>query len=129
MKQGLQQCNTGTRHSKVVSMSGKKEVASSAERGNAVTVVTSMNATGTYVLPLIVFPRKNTKEELRDGDLAGSVSACHPSGWIQMDMFTKWFDHFVHFVKPSADDPLSLIVDVKKYLVIGSFTVLFRKIS
>ena len=39
------------KHSKVVSMRGKKEVASltSAERGNLITVVTCMNATGTYV--------------------------------------------------------------------------------
>jgi hypothetical protein len=27
------------------------------------------------------------------------------------DIFTKRFDHFVHFIKPSADDPVFLIVD------------------
>ena len=101
------------RHSKVISMRGKKEVASltSAERGNLITVVTCMNATGTYVPPLIVFPRKNMKQEPMDGAPAVSNSACHPSGWIQTDIFTKWFDHFVHLVKPSADDPVLLIVD------------------
>jgi hypothetical protein len=94
-------------------MSGKKVVASltSAERGNLITVVTCMNATGTYVPPLILFPRKNMKQELMDGARAGSISACHPSGWIQTDIFTEWFDHFVHFVKPSADDPVVLIAD------------------
>jgi hypothetical protein len=47
-------------HSKVVSMSGEKELASltSAKRGNLITVVTCMNATGTYVPPLIVLPKK-----------------------------------------------------------------------
>jgi len=101
------------RRSKVVSLRGKKEVASltSAERGNLITVVTCMNATGTYVPPLIVFPRIKMKQELMDGAPAGSISACHPSGWIQTDIFTKWFDHFVHYVKPSADDPVLLIVD------------------
>jgi hypothetical protein len=46
-------------------MRGKKEVSSltSAERGNLITVVTCMNATGTYVPQLIVFPRKNMKED------------------------------------------------------------------
>jgi hypothetical protein len=58
-----------------------------------------------------VFPRKNMKQELMDGALAGWISACHPSGWIQTGIFTKWFDHFVHFVKLSADDPVLLIVD------------------
>ena len=46
-----------------------------------------------------------------DGIPAGTISACHPSGWIQMDMFTKWFDHFVHCFKSAADDSVLLIVD------------------
>ena len=46
-----------------------------------------------------------------DGAPAGSMSAWSPSGWIQTDIFTEWFDHFVHFFKPSADDPVLLIVD------------------
>ena len=51
------------------------------------------------------------KLELIDGAPAGSISACHPSGWIQTEIFTKWSDYFVHFVKHSADDPVLLIVD------------------
>jgi len=42
---------------------------------------------------------------------AGSITACRPSGWIQKVIFTKLFDNFVHFVKPSAGDPVLLIVD------------------
>ena len=86
-----------------------------------------MNATGTYIPPLIMFQKKNTEEELTDGEPAGSISACHLSCWIQMDIFTKWFNHFVHFTKPSADDSVLLIVDVKMYLVIGSFSILFLR--
>ncbi|KAJ4432782.1 hypothetical protein ANN_21421 [Periplaneta americana] len=101
------------KHRKVIGMKGKKQVASltSSERGNLITIVTCMNAAGTYVPPLVIFPRKNMKEELMDGAPAGSISACHPSGWIQADIFTKWFDHFIQFVKPSADDPALLILD------------------
>jgi hypothetical protein len=51
------------------------------------------------------------KEELKDGAPAVPIAACHPSGWIQTDILTKWFDHFFHFIKPSADDPVLLIVD------------------
>jgi hypothetical protein len=40
----------------------------------------------------------------------GSISACHPSGWVQADLFTEWFDLFFYFVKPSADDHILLIV-------------------
>jgi hypothetical protein len=101
------------KHSKVIAAKGKKQVAAikSSERGNLVTIVTCMNAAGTFVPPLIVFPRKNMKEELMNGAPAGSISACHPSGWIQTHIFTQWFDHFVTFVKPSVDDPAVLILD------------------
>jgi len=61
------------RHSKVISMRGKIEMESltSAERGNLITV-TCMTASGTYVAPLTVFPRKkNMKEKLMDGAPAG----------------------------------------------------------
>jgi hypothetical protein len=95
-------------------MRGKKEMVSltSAERGNLITVVTSMKDTGTNVQPLIVFQKKKKmKQELMDGAPAGSISAYHPSGWTQTDIFTKWFDYFFHFAKPSADDPVLLIVD------------------
>lgn len=46
-----------------------------------------------------------------DGTPARSISACHPSGRIQTVIFTKWFDHFVHFVKPLIDYPVLLVVD------------------
>jgi hypothetical protein len=51
------------------------------------------------------------KVKLMDGGPAGSISDCHPTGWIQTDIFTKLFHHFVHFIKPSADDPALLTVD------------------
>jgi len=70
-----------------------------------------MNATGTDLPPLIVFPSKNMKEELMDVAPAGSVSAGHPRGFVQIGIFTEWLEHFVHFVKPSADDSVLLIVD------------------
>ena len=65
------------RQSKVVIMLGKKGMASptSAERGNLVTVVACMSATATYGPPLIVFPRKNLKEDLMNGEPAGTISA------------------------------------------------------
>ena len=48
------------RHSKVVRMRHKKQMASltSAEKGNLITVVACMNATGIYIPPLIMFPSK-----------------------------------------------------------------------
>jgi len=66
------------RHSKTVSVRRKKEVEcrTSAEKVNLITVATCMNATGKYIPSLIVFPRKNKKEELMDGAPTDLISAC-----------------------------------------------------
>jgi hypothetical protein len=101
------------RNTKVIAMKGKKAVASltSAERGCIITVVTCMNVAGHFVPPLVVFPRKNMHVELMDGTPPGSTYACHVSGWIQADIFTQWFWHFISVTKPTIDDPVSLIPD------------------
>lgn len=101
------------KQSKIIGLKGKKQVCAitSQERGKLVTVVTAMNACGTFVPPLIVFPRKNMSEHLMQGAPTGSIWACHPSGWIQTNIFTQWFSHFVKFTKPTNDDPILLVLD------------------
>ena len=101
------------RSMKVVSLKGKHEVhkVSSAERGSLVTLVTCMSASGNFVPPMFVFPRKRMKDELMDGAPPGSIAGCHPSGWIQSDLFTKWMNHFISYVKPTEKDPVVLILD------------------
>jgi DDE superfamily endonuclease. len=93
---------------KVTSITGKQRVSlSSAERGSLVTNVTCMNATVTNVHHP-VFPRSNMKVELLDSVPPGSISACHKAGWIQKECFTQWFKHFVHSVKLSERDLVTL---------------------
>lgn len=98
---------------KILSVKGKKQVYAlkSLERRKLMTVVTCMNATGIYVPPLIIFPKKNMAEGLLDAALPGAIAACHPSGWIQSDLFTMWFKHFLAFTKPANDDPVLLALD------------------
>ena len=99
--------------SKVISIKGKKQVTklSSAERGKLDTIVTCMNAAGAFVPPLVIFPRKNMKAELLDGAPPGTIAACHPSGWIQLPIFTDWLRHFIHHVHATVADPVVLILD------------------
>ncbi|XP_026316403.1 CENP-B homolog protein 2-like [Hyposmocoma kahamanoa] len=98
---------------KILTMKGKREVhkLSSAERGALVTIVTCMSASGQFIPPLMVFPRKNMKAELLDGAPPVTIGGCHPSGWIQPELFTKWLIHFMSIVKPSKKDPVLLILD------------------
>jgi len=81
------------KHTKILTLKGKRQIISlqSAERGSLVTVVTCMSPIGPFIPPLLVFPRKNIKEELMSGSPPGSCHACHPSGWMQRDIFPSGF--------------------------------------
>lgn len=81
----------------VLALKGKRQVAaiSSAERGSLVTAVTCMGASGIFVPPMLIFPRKNWTARLMRGAPTGCIGACHPTGWIQSYLFTDWFKHFL----------------------------------
>jgi hypothetical protein len=100
-------------HTKILGLKGKRQITSlqSAERGSPVTVGTCMNPTGHLIPPLLAFPRKNMKQELMNGTPPGSIRACHPSGWIQSEIFCQWFHHFIKHTKPIKDDPVILVLD------------------
>jgi hypothetical protein len=99
--------------SKVLGLKGKRQVASlsSAERGALVTVVTCMSASGQFVPPLLIFPRKNVKSELLDGEPPGTICTCHTFRRIQTESFTQWFGQFISVVKHKTDDPVVLVLD------------------
>lgn len=98
---------------KFLQKKGKKQVGviTSAERGMLSTVVIWMAAGVNFIPPFIIFPRKRMKVELQDGAPPGTRFACHSSGWMQLEIFTDWFKHFLKFVKPTEDDPTLLILD------------------
>jgi len=88
-----------------------------------VTVFTSMNATGKYFPPLLVFSGRNMKAELMDGAPPGSTAACHKAGWIQKESSTQWFNYFVRFAKPSIEDHVILTL-VFHYCYSGNIEVI-----
>lgn len=47
---------------------------------------------------------------LMKGAPPGAIGKCHPSGWIQGNLFTDWFNHFLNKTKPTAENPV-LILD------------------
>lgn len=99
--------------SKVLALKGRKQVGclTSAERGQLVTVVVCMNVTGSFIPPLFIFPRRRMKAELMDGSPPGSICVCHPSGWMQLEIFGQWFDHFISCSGSSKNNPVLLILD------------------
>ncbi|KAK2577924.1 hypothetical protein KPH14_011869 [Odynerus spinipes] len=99
--------------SKILSLKGKKQVGlvSSAERDQLTTAGLCVSAAGAYVPPLLIFPRVRMKAELLDGAPPGTIAICHPSGWIQSDIFVHWSNHFIANVKPTKNDPVLLLLD------------------
>lgn len=75
------------------------------------TIVIAMNVTGHFVPPYIIFPRKNMSEQLMRGSPPGAVGVAHPSGWIQMHIFTNWFKHFIKHTNPTPKSKVLLILD------------------
>jgi hypothetical protein len=91
------------KHKKILGLKSKHQISSVqfADRGFLVTVVTCMIPTGPFIPPLLVFTRKYIKLEMMNGTPLGSIHACHPSGWIQSEIFTRWFLNFFKHTKPT----------------------------
>ncbi|XP_062554738.1 uncharacterized protein LOC134219866 [Armigeres subalbatus] len=70
-----------------------------------------MSATGHFVPPFVIFPRVRMTDKLKLGAPPGTVFSCNPSGWMTAEGFNKWFEHFIRHTKPSAEDPVLLILD------------------
>jgi hypothetical protein len=70
-----------------------------------------MGASGIIVPPLITFPLKNANHLLTRGAPPGTIVKYQQFGWISSEIFMDWFEHFVSVTKPSASDPVLLIVD------------------
>lgn len=98
---------------KVVSTKGKKVVGKvvSAERGITVTAICCMSATGHYVPPAFIFPRKRTRDDLLNDAPSQSICMVSDSGFVNTDLFITWLKHFQSFVHATPEDPVLLLLD------------------
>jgi len=99
---------------RILAKKGKKSVGqlTSAEKGKTVTSVCCISAAGVHVPPMLIFPRAKLKPSLMDQAPAGSIGAANKSGWISEPLFTKWFNHFISFVRPrDRPDPVLVLMD------------------
>lgn len=98
---------------KVFAKKGKHQVGAitSSERGRNVTFVCCVSAAGTYIPPMVIYPRKRLQPELTAGAPPGSIFHCQENGWINTELFTVWLEHFISFVKPSVDKKVLLVLD------------------
>ena len=98
---------------KIIGKKGQRQIGkiTSGERGKTVTAVCAYNAEGTFIPPLMIFPRVKMNERLIHDAPLGTIGAASKSGWIDSSLFLQWFEHFVKRVKPSTDDPHLILLD------------------
>nr|CAI5836202.1 unnamed protein product [Callosobruchus analis] len=96
-----------------VDETGMKQVGclSSAERGQLVTAEICFSAAGTYVPPMLIYPRKRMKNELLDDAPRGFWGTCSDNGWITLKIFFDSFKSFVKFTGASKEKQVLLILD------------------
>lgn len=99
--------------SKIIAEKGRKQVGSlsSAERGQTITVEVCFNAAGTYMPPMLIFPRQRMKQELLDRAPPGTTAECNVRGWMTTETFMTWFQRFVNFSGASLATPVLLLLD------------------
>ena len=106
---GFSVCHTP---GKILAKRGKRSVGAltSLEKGKTITVLCCMSATGVFVPPLIIFPRVRMKPSFMDHAPTGAVGVAAKTGWINEDLFSTWFDHFVQFVQPGSRSNATLLI-------------------
>lgn len=83
----------------------------SAERGVLVTGVCAVSASGSFIPPMMVFPRVNYKAHMIIGAPPGTLGVANPSGWMSSELFIKWLQHFIENARVTKDKPALLIMD------------------
>jgi hypothetical protein len=74
---------------KILGPTGQKQVGSATcwERGKNVTVCCAISASGNYIPPMLIFPRKSTSDFLGKGGPEGAIYDCSQNGWINEGLF------------------------------------------
>lgn len=98
---------------KIIASRGVRQVSkiTSGERGKTVTVICAMSASGVYLPPMLIFPRKRMVDSLMHGAPPQSIGCCSPNGWTDSDLFVKWLMHFIQFTNSSKQSQHVIILD------------------
>ena len=98
---------------KIYALKGSNRVGAitSAERGRTITGIFCASASGAYVPPMLIFPRKRMDERLKRNGPSGAEYKCSKNGWTNSEIHIEWLQHFQAHVKSVADDPVLLVLD------------------
>ncbi|XP_051244566.1 uncharacterized protein LOC127356649 [Dicentrarchus labrax] len=97
----------------IVTQTGKKQVGAvtCGERGELVTVVSAVNATGNTIPPMFIFPGVEYHEHFIRGAPTGSIGTATKSGRVNEEVFCVYLERVIQQTDCSKDRPLLLILD------------------
>ncbi|XP_026736710.1 uncharacterized protein LOC113500199 [Trichoplusia ni] len=80
----------------IIAQKGAKDVVSvtNVERGENVTVLACMNATGQYIPPFVLFKGVRKRDDFLVGMPPGTEIVMTEKGWINEEAFRVWLQHF-----------------------------------
>ena len=101
------------RPNRIVASKGTKQVGAitSAERGTLVTVAVAVSASGTLVLPMLVFLRSKFRDCFIANGPYGCVGSANPSSRMKANDFLVFMQHFVAVTKCSKEHPVLIFLD------------------
>jgi hypothetical protein len=77
----------------------------------AVAVAVAVSAQGTFVPPMLIFPRKYFHDLFSGDGAAGCIGATTGSGSINEESFVQCIKRFNGHTEPREDDPVLLFLD------------------
>lgn len=108
---------TGTttvqKSARILARRGQKQVgkAVSGERGTLVTTCATICADGTFIPPVMVFPRKRYQQRMVTEAPPGTLGLVSPKGWMQRENFDEYMKHFIKCTGASKEKKVLLILD------------------
>jgi hypothetical protein len=73
-----------------------------------------MSASGNFVPTIFVLPLTRENKDLLDYAPPGSTADYHFSGWMQTEIFLKWFHRFIKISKLTESKPIIFLLDGNK---------------
>ncbi|XP_016845893.1 uncharacterized protein LOC107982227 [Nasonia vitripennis] len=98
---------------KVIARRGRGQVGglTAAERGETVTAEVCMSAAGMFMPLLLIFPRVKVNQEFLNDAPPGAWAEFHKTGYMQTEIFARWFKKFIEFSHAKPEDPVLLLLD------------------
>ena len=95
---------------KVVVERGRAACTMGSGNKSQVTIVGCVNAVGLCIPPMVIWDRKTLSPQLTIGEVPGTIYGLSGSGWMDQELFDRWFsNHFLRYA-PSVR-PLLLLLD------------------